>query len=218
MVNYARIVFVVVMMGEWDRRKLLELIDAVNLKQRHFSSSEEHARQFSLALSDAVAAAKSVNCSAVALSKAKDRFCSLCREPAFFRCDKREVWSRDCVLTARARPGYAPVADNVFTDERVARIRVRNKARRLTALCLACEDIADCPFGLQLKEIHENFCSAQVGNDFRYCAKCHLTLTGDCPIDAAEMAEDLYEQLGRCTAKRGLSLPLILVRLDVLGL
>lgn len=110
-----------------------------------------------------------------------------------------------------------PASADFFSADRIRRIRIRNKARRLTEYCVVCNDIKACQFGQLLKTIHETSCALQVGQDFMYCSKCEHTLNGDCPIDKAELSEALHEQLGRCTAKRGYGLPLCLLRLDVLA-
>lgn len=108
-------------------------------------------------------------------------------------------------------------AAEFFSTDRIRRIRVRNRARRLTEYCVACDDIRSCQFGQLLKNIHETACVTQVGEDFHYCSKCAHTLNGDCPIDQAQLSDALHEQLARCTAKRGYRLPLCLLRFDVLS-
>lgn len=103
----------------------------------------------------------------------------------------------------------------LFSDERLLRNRVRNRARRLTEFCLKCKDLGVCKLGQALAAIQSGHCGKEVGNDFRYCAKCSHTLNGTCPIDKADIAEQLQEQLAVCTGRHGFELPLCLLRFDV---
>lgn len=113
-------------------------------------------------------------------------------------------------------PARARTKQDLFSDERLRRVRLRHKLRRLTQLCLDCEDLKTCAFGQRLVQIHQQRCKAQVGDDFWYCAKCAHSLGSYCAIDQAQLATALHEQLGRCTEKRGWTLPLPLIRFDIL--
>lgn len=110
----------------------------------------------------------------------------------------------------------AQVKLDLFSDERIARCKLRNRVRRLTELCIECRDLGACAFGMDAKRMHETYCQPQVGNNFRRCSGCSCTLTDECPVDKARLADTLHAQLAICTAKRGLSLPLCLVRFDVI--
>ena len=105
---------------------------------------------------------------------------------------------------------------HLFSEERVHRIRLRYKARRLTEYCLACDETGSCGVGRRLTTVHQNCCVTHVGADFRHCASCSLTLTATCPIDQAALADALHRQLAHCTDKRRTALPLCLIRFDVL--
>lgn len=109
-----------------------------------------------------------------------------------------------------------PTGTDLRSEDRLQLTKTRNKARRLTEYCVKCEDIGTCQLGKSLASTHKEFCGNEVGNDFKYCAKCSHTLNGNCPIDKANIALELQEQLAVCTRKRGLGLPLCLLRLDVL--
>lgn len=104
----------------------------------------------------------------------------------------------------------------LYSPDELAAIRVRGKARALTRLCIACEDLAGCAFGRCLAALHREFCAPQVGEDFRHCSKCSRTLDGSCGVDQAALAAPLHEQLGRCTEKRGFDMPFSITRWDVL--
>lgn len=118
----------------------------------------------------------------------------------------------------KAAPSYIPKPESsdLFSDERIRRVRVRNKVRRLTELCLDCKDLSDCRFGQQVKNLHEKSCKPQVGDEFRYCAGCLYTLGGECEVDKANLSDSLHQQLAHCTSKRGYGLPLLLIRFDVI--
>lgn len=104
----------------------------------------------------------------------------------------------------------------IFSDERIQRIRIRGQARRLTELCLVCDVIEACVFGRRLRSIFKEFCEPMVGDDFRRCAKCPRTLDNDCAIDRNGLAQALHEQLGRCNVRRNFDMPLTLMRFDLM--
>jgi len=104
----------------------------------------------------------------------------------------------------------------LYSPEEIQLIRVRGKARALTALCITCGDLAACSFGQRLEKLYLEFCQPQVGNDFRRCWKCSRTLDGTCGVDLAALADDLHEQLATCTRKRRFEMPFNIARWDVL--
>lgn len=112
---------------------------------------------------------------------------------------------------ARQHPPPLPL---LYSEEELRCIRVRGKARALTRLCVACEDL--CAFGRRLEQLYREFCEPQVGDDFKYCNNCSRTLDGSCSVDQAALAEALHEQLGECTRKRGFEMPFSIVRWDIL--
>jgi hypothetical protein len=110
----------------------------------------------------------------------------------------------------RDRPG------SFYSEDEVRLVRVRGKARTLTKLCVACENLGGCAFGRRLEQFHKEFCRPQVGDDFRRCARCSRTLDGSCVVDQAALADELHQQLAVCTQRRGFDMPLNIARLDVL--
>lgn len=113
---------------------------------------------------------------------------------------------------AQESPG-AP--DLIYSAEELHTINVRGKARSLTKLCVACDELGNCAVGDRLTQIHRKFCEPEVGGDFRHCSRCRRTL-GGCAVDAAALDRELHEQLAYCTRKRGFGMPLLLARWDVL--
>lgn len=103
-----------------------------------------------------------------------------------------------------------------YSEDEIRIIRTRGKARRLTQLCVACEDLSHCSLGRLLDRLHRECCRPEIGDEFRRCAGCSRTLRDDCVIDMADLSKPLHDQLAVCTAKRGFNLPLNLLRLDVL--
>lgn len=119
--------------------------------------------------------------------------------------------SLDCSRTDE----LPPPPDLIYSVEELHTINVRGKARRLTKLCVACEELGVCTVGRRLWQLHHKFCEPEVGPDFRHCAQCSRTLEG-CAVDAAALDGELHDQLAHCTRKRGFEMPLLLARWDVL--
>lgn len=116
----------------------------------------------------------------------------------------------------RDRPDDPPAApDLIYSAEELHTINVRGRARGLTKLCVACDELGCCAVGSRLAQLHRKFCEPEVGGDFRHCAQCSRTLDG-CAVDAAKLDGELHEQLAYCTRKRGFQMPFLLTRWDVL--
>lgn len=105
--------------------------------------------------------------------------------------------------------------DLLYSAEELHAINVRGRARGLTKLCIACDELGICAVGRRLAQIHNRFCAPEVGGDFRHCSRCSRTLDG-CAVDAAALDRELHEQLAYCTRKRGFEMPFLLTRWDVL--
>lgn len=105
---------------------------------------------------------------------------------------------------------------NIFyTSERIDTLRLRRRIRLLTELCIDCDEGSKCLVGSKIISLHNDHCKDQVGNDFKYCAKCSHTMGNKCPVDQKKLGDSVHQQLAYCTKKRGCSLPFPLIRFDI---